>query len=150
MNVVWCLLFEWKFQDDLLVYTLVNFCEFCLFAFSFIPQFHLRSRNMNYVELLQWLHIFILPTWDHEEVWHDWRNASIVPLFKKGSRRECGNHMGIFLLSIAGKMLSLGCWTQYIYYTSCLLLSQNPSVISEVVEAPLTWYSAFVRFKKSA
>ena len=36
----------------------------------------------------------------------DWKDASIVPLFKKGSRVDCGNYRGISLLSIASKILA--------------------------------------------
>ena len=42
----------------------------------------------------------------NEEVPQDWKDASIVPLFKKGSRVDCGNYRGISLLSIASKILA--------------------------------------------
>ena len=36
----------------------------------------------------------------------DFKDALIVPIFKKGDRSQCGNHRGIFLLSVAGKILA--------------------------------------------
>ena len=36
----------------------------------------------------------------------NWKDASIVPLFKKGSRMDCGNYRGISLLSIASKIFA--------------------------------------------
>ena len=52
------------------------------------------------------LHQLILSVWSEENVPQDWKDASIVPIFKKGSRKDCGNYRGISLLSIAGKILS--------------------------------------------
>ena len=56
--------------------------------------------------LLDCLHRLIVEIWRTQEVPQDWKNASIVPLFKKGDRKECGNYRGISLLSIVGKILS--------------------------------------------
>ena len=44
--------------------------------------------------------------WKHEYMPQDWNYANIVPIFKKGSRKECGNYRGISLLSIAGKIMA--------------------------------------------
>ena len=45
--------------------------------------------------------------WEEEELPRDFRDATIVSLFKnKGSRTDCGNYRGISLLSIAGKILA--------------------------------------------
>ena len=48
----------------------------------------------------------VLLIWKNEEVPQDWKDASIVPLFKKGSRVDCGNYRGISLLSIASKIFA--------------------------------------------
>ena len=47
-----------------------------------------------------------MATWDNEEVPQELKDASIVTIFKKGSRTECGNYRGISLLSVAGKILA--------------------------------------------
>ena len=57
-------------------------------------------------EIVIKLHQLILSVWSEENVPQDWKDASIVPIFKKGSRKDCGNYKGISLLSIAGKILS--------------------------------------------
>ena len=45
--------------------------------------------------------------WEAEDVPQDFKNATIVPLFKgKGSRLNVNNYRGISLLSVAGKILS--------------------------------------------
>ena len=35
----------------------------------------------------------------------DWRNANVVPIFKKGSRFEPGNYRPVSLTSVVGKLL---------------------------------------------
>ena len=44
--------------------------------------------------------------WRTKKIPKEWETAVIVPVFKKGDNRECGNHRGISLLSIAGKVYS--------------------------------------------
>ena len=52
------------------------------------------------------LHDLIAQIWNDEVVPQDWKDASFVPIFKKGNRKQCGNYRGILLLSIAGKIMS--------------------------------------------
>ena len=49
----------------------------------------------------------LISIWEEEELPRDFRDATIVLLYKnKGSRTDCGNYRGISLLSIAGKILA--------------------------------------------
>ena len=53
------------------------------------------------------LHQLFLLIWQSETVPQDFKDASIVHLYKrKGNRQTCDNHRGISLLSIAGKILA--------------------------------------------
>ena len=56
--------------------------------------------------LVHHLHRLFLKIWDNEEVPQELKDATIVTIFKKGSRSECGNYRGISLLSVAGKILA--------------------------------------------
>ena len=56
--------------------------------------------------LVRHLHRIFLKIWKNAEVPQEQKDASIVTIFKKGSRTECGNYRGISLLSIAGKILA--------------------------------------------
>ena len=44
--------------------------------------------------------------WEVVSVQQAWKDASIVPIYKKGDRTDCGNYRGISLLSIAGKIFA--------------------------------------------
>ena len=44
--------------------------------------------------------------WRTRKVQQDWRNATLIPLFKK-DRTQCNNYRGISLLSVPGKVLTL-------------------------------------------
>ncbi|CAH8645530.1 unnamed protein product [Dicrocoelium dendriticum] len=52
------------------------------------------------------LHELLVKLWEQETVPTDWSRSVIVPIFKGGSRSECGNHRGISLISIASKLLA--------------------------------------------
>ncbi|XP_063970828.1 uncharacterized protein LOC135157816 [Lytechinus pictus] len=53
------------------------------------------------------LHQLFQQIWQHETVPQDFKDASIIHLYKrKGNRQACDNHRGISLLSIAGKILA--------------------------------------------
>ena len=57
--------------------------------------------------LLYRLHALFKVVWQDEEVPQEFKDAAIVPIYKKkGDRTDCGNYRGISLLSIAGKILT--------------------------------------------
>ncbi|CAH8442995.1 unnamed protein product [Dicrocoelium dendriticum] len=56
--------------------------------------------------LVEALHELLVKLWEHQTVPTDWSRSVIVPIFKGGSRSECGNHGGISLISIASKLLA--------------------------------------------
>ncbi|KAL6486773.1 hypothetical protein MHYP_G00033990 [Metynnis hypsauchen] len=56
---------------------------------------------------LKTFHSIINCIWENEDVPQEFRDATIVSLYKnKGSKSDCGNYRGISLLSIAGKILA--------------------------------------------
>ncbi|KAL1447535.1 hypothetical protein WDU94_013872, partial [Cyamophila willieti] len=52
------------------------------------------------------LHELFKRIWEEKCVPADWRDATVVPIFKKGNKAKCDNYRGISLLSIPGKILS--------------------------------------------
>ena len=49
------------------------------------------------------LHSLFLLMWQQEKIPQEYKDATIIHLYKrKGNRQDCNNHCGIFLLSIAG------------------------------------------------
>ena len=58
------------------------------------------------IKLQERLYELIVDIWKEEQIPKDWKDANIIPIFKKGSRRDCGNYRGISLLSIAGKIMA--------------------------------------------
>lgn len=57
-------------------------------------------------KLVDRLHQLICSAWEEGTVPQAWKDASIVTIYKKGDRSDCGNYRGISLLSIAGKVFA--------------------------------------------
>ena len=54
--------------------------------------------------MVQWLKDSFEIAWNCGKTLHEWREAIIVPIYKKGSGAECGNYRRISLLSVVGKI----------------------------------------------
>ena len=108
----------------------------------------------------------VLLIWKNEEVPQDWKDASIVPLFKKGSRVDCGNYRGISLLSIASKILARillnrlnsQITPQALPETQCGFLSGRSTmdmmfslrqVQEKCLEQNMSLYAVFINFSKA-
>ena len=63
-----------------------------------------KSGNIVAVKIASSPYKLSLQIWETEEIPKDWKDAIIVPVFKKGRRKDCGNYRSISLLSIAEKM----------------------------------------------
>ena len=57
--------------------------------------------------MVDWLWELLREVWRTKRVPQDWKNAILIPLHKKQSRKDCNNYRGIALLSVPGKVLSL-------------------------------------------
>lgn len=55
--------------------------------------------------LIQDLHNLYSKIWADEKIPIDWQTAIIIPIFKKGEKRNCKNYRGISLLAIAYKLM---------------------------------------------
>lgn len=59
------------------------------------------------IYLSQLMHDLTVKIWIDGEVPKDWRDATIIPIYKgKGAQELCGNYKRIALLSLAGKILA--------------------------------------------
>ena len=45
------------------------------------------------------IHKLINSIWNKEELPEEWKESSIVPVYKKGDRTDCSNYRGISILS---------------------------------------------------
>ena len=52
------------------------------------------------------LHLLIVKSWQQGIIPQGFKDVSIIPIFKKGDHRDCGNYRGISLLAIAGKIMA--------------------------------------------
>ena len=84
-----------------------------------------KSENIVAVKLASSLYKLSLQTRETQDLLKDWKDGIIVPVFKKGRRKDCGNYRGISLLSIAEKILTrilLNRLNEHIVPISCLRL----------------------------
>ena len=108
----------------------------------------------------------ILDVWREVEIPSDWRNASMITIFKKGDRSDCGNYRGISLLSIAGKVLARVILNRLILHlengllpeTQCGFRSERSTVDmifalrqvqEKCVEQNMPLYAVFIDFTKA-
>jgi hypothetical protein len=52
------------------------------------------------------IHKLIKLIWNKEELPHQWKESTVVPIHKKGDKTDCSNYRGISLLSTSYKILS--------------------------------------------
>ena len=57
--------------------------------------------------LLSRLHQLITNAWEVGYLPKAWKDTSIVTIYKKGDRTDCGNNRGISFLSITGKIFAM-------------------------------------------
>jgi hypothetical protein len=53
------------------------------------------------------IHKLIKLVWNKEELPHQWKESTVVPIHKKGDKTDCSNYRGISLLSTSYKILSI-------------------------------------------
>ena len=75
----------------------------CVFICVYTTANALKHGGDN---LFSRLHQLITNAWEVGSVPQAWKDASIVTIYKKGDRTDCGNYRGICLLSIAGKIFA--------------------------------------------
>jgi sorting nexin-29 len=49
--------------------------------------------------------MFIISIWNKEELLEEWKESTVVPIYKKGDKTDCNNYRGISLLSTMYKIL---------------------------------------------
>ena len=52
------------------------------------------------------IHKLIIAIWNTEELSDEWKESTIVPIYKKGDKTDCNNYRGILLLPTTYKVLS--------------------------------------------
>ena len=52
------------------------------------------------------IHKLIISIWNKEELPEEWKESTIVPIYKKGDKTYCNNYRGISLLPTTYKILS--------------------------------------------
>ena len=95
--------------STLLIYVQVS-CKTNVSSFIFVfvlltkrthTHMHTHIRHMH---IHTYSHYFVHAHTDTRKDTSETEEGNIVPMYKKGSRAECGNYRGISLLSVVGKI----------------------------------------------
>ena len=107
----------------------------------------------------------IYVAWKCGKTLHEWREAIILPIYKKGSRDECGNYQTISLLSLVGKIYARVVCEMLRLLTDAVLMDEQGGfrvrrgcvdqlfavreVSEKVIEKVKVVYAAFVDLEKA-
>ena len=97
--------------------------------------------------VVQTQHCFFKTCWDEAELPQDFKDAKIVTIFKKGDRSQCGNYLGISLLSTAAKFLPRSYCPDYKKLQVRYFLKAN--VVSEPTDLQLMQSSISFSYRKN-
>jgi hypothetical protein len=74
--------------------------------------------------------------WNKEELPHQWKEAIVVPIHKKGDKTDCSNYRDISLLSISYKILSnilLSDLSDQIFYIRQILEKNGSKMVQYII-----------------
>jgi hypothetical protein len=71
------------------------------------------------------IHKLIISIWNKEELPEEWKESIIVPIYKKGNKRDCNKYRGISLLPSTYKILSNILFSRLIQYAEEIIESTN-------------------------
>ena len=74
--------------------------------------------------MVQWLKDVFDIAWKCGKTPHKWREAIVVPIYKKGSRDECSNYRGISL-SVVGKIYARVICDRLMLLTDAVLMDEQ-------------------------
>jgi hypothetical protein len=94
--------------------------------------------------LLSEIHILLRSVRSKEELPQQWKESTIITIFRKVDKTDCNNYRGIFLLSTAYKILSKIVLARLIPYVN--EISAIISVDSIVIDLLTMNFSTFVRY----
>ena len=55
------------------------------------------------------IHILLNSIWNKEKLPEEWKESIIVPIYKKGGKRDCSNYRGLSILSLRTKFYPTSC-----------------------------------------